>query len=128
MRAVFSYILILCVLSNIFSKVLTISVFYYNQDYIAKNICINRFETIPVCNGSCYLVSQLKKTEPKETESKSTNSFNGKIIETLVYSCEEFIYTFSNTLIIPIEKGIFKFVDTTLSTFLFSIFHPPKAQ
>lgn len=35
--------------------------FELNRDYIARQLCINRFETIPVCKGSCYLEEKIKE-------------------------------------------------------------------
>lgn len=40
--------------------------FYINQDYIVKNVCINRFDTIPICNGKCYLEYKLKANDKQE--------------------------------------------------------------
>lgn len=39
--------------------------FKINQDYVAKEICMNRFDTESTCKGNCYLKSQLKKSEDK---------------------------------------------------------------
>ncbi len=36
-----------------------LAAFKMNQKYIAENLCINRFELIPVCKGSCVLEEQL---------------------------------------------------------------------
>ncbi len=40
--------------------------FYAQRDYISKNLCINRFDAIPVCKGQCYLTKQLQENEKKE--------------------------------------------------------------
>lgn len=40
--------------------------FYINRDYIAQNICINRFDAIPLCKGSCVLEKELKKNEDQQ--------------------------------------------------------------
>jgi len=40
--------------------------FHYHRDFIAQNLCINRFDKIPVCKGQCYLEKQLKEKEEKE--------------------------------------------------------------
>ena len=44
--------------------------FYIQQDYIAQNLCINRFDAIPVCKGQCYLKKQLKTNENQEKKKK----------------------------------------------------------
>ncbi len=40
--------------------------FKINQAYIAANLCINRFEAIPVCKGSCYLENQLNLDQKQQ--------------------------------------------------------------
>lgn len=40
--------------------------FKINQDYIAANLCINRFESIPICKGSCYLENQLNQDQKQQ--------------------------------------------------------------
>jgi hypothetical protein len=40
--------------------------FEINRDYIAANLCINRFEAIPVCKGSCFLEKQLNENEKQQ--------------------------------------------------------------
>lgn len=35
--------------------------FKLNQEYIASQLCLNRFDTIPVCKGSCYLEEKIKE-------------------------------------------------------------------
>lgn len=43
-----------------------LAAFKINQKYIAENLCINRFETIPVCKGSCVLEDQLNNFETQQ--------------------------------------------------------------
>lgn len=40
-----------------------ISSFHINRNYIAKNICINRFDKIPTCKGQCFLTKELNKEQ-----------------------------------------------------------------
>lgn len=42
--------------------------FYINRDYIAENLCVNRFEAIPVCKGQCFLDEKLKENENKQEQ------------------------------------------------------------
>lgn len=48
-------------------SLMTLTVFYWNQDYISKNICVNRFDAIPICNGQCVLKKKLQE-DKKEDE------------------------------------------------------------
>jgi hypothetical protein len=40
--------------------------FKINRDYIAANLCINRFAAIPVCKGSCFLEKQLNEDQKQQ--------------------------------------------------------------
>jgi hypothetical protein len=40
--------------------------FFLNRSYIAENICINRFDRIPVCKGSCYLEKQINTSNKQQ--------------------------------------------------------------
>lgn len=62
------FILLLSFLYQSTSSIWIITSFYINQDYIAKNICINRFDAIPVCNGKCFLEKELSADAEKEQQ------------------------------------------------------------
>ncbi len=49
------------------------AVAYYriNQEYIAKNLCVNRDKPMMNCNGQCFLAKKLKAAEDKEQKSNS---------------------------------------------------------
>lgn len=40
--------------------------FKVNQDFIARVLCINKEKPITMCNGKCYLTTQLKKQDEQE--------------------------------------------------------------
>ncbi len=40
--------------------------FKLNQQYIEENLCVNRWENITVCGGSCFLSLQLDKNQSEE--------------------------------------------------------------
>lgn len=98
------------------------SSFYLNQDYIAKNLCVNRFDKIPVCNGKCYLSNQLKENEKKEqkipnVKEKEVQLFcNQTSLEN--FSFEIFEFTHKKT---PFFKE-FSIVQPPHN----SVFQPPK--
>ncbi|WP_448606882.1 hypothetical protein [Paenimyroides ceti] len=66
MKKAFVFLFLFSFLYQSTSSFWIITSFYINQEYIAKNICINRFDAIPVCNGKCYLSAELKKDQDKE--------------------------------------------------------------
>jgi len=64
-------ILFLLLLSFIYqntSSFWILTSFYINQAYIAANICVNRFDAIPICNGNCYLQQELSEDSDKKME------------------------------------------------------------
>jgi len=95
--------------------------FYAQRDYISKNLCINRFDEIPVCKGQCYLTKQLKENEKKE---QNLPDLKQKEIQLF---CQ-------NNLSLEFPKTIFEERLNTLHTkdnflsseYLFSVFHPPQ--
>ena len=95
--------------------------FYAQRDYISKNLCINRFDAIPVCKGQCYIIKQLKENEKKE---QNLPDLKQKEIQPF----------FQNDLSFEFEKAIFEERLNTLnykdnftsSEYLFSVFHPPQ--
>lgn len=95
--------------------------FYVQRDYISKNLCVNRFDAIPVCKGQCYLNKQLKENEKKE---QNLPDLKQKEIQLFV----------QNNLSFEFTKTIFEERLNTLHTkdnflsseYVFSIFHPPQ--
>ncbi|MGF6847843.1 hypothetical protein QFZ51_003078 [Chitinophaga sp. W3I9] len=58
--------------------------FYVNQEYIAKNLCINRDQPQLHCNGKCHLAKQLREEDRKEHESPWSKTDNRSEI---FYAC-----------------------------------------
>jgi len=56
-------ILFICVLAAGFSKWCMVAAFELNQQYIAKELCVNKTNPSTHCNGHCYLSRQLKNEE-----------------------------------------------------------------
>jgi len=50
------------------SGLVIVAVFHLNKDYISENLCINRFDAIPICKGSCYLEKQLIENEQQQQD------------------------------------------------------------
>ena len=95
--------------------------FYAQRDYISENLCINRFDAIPVCKGQCYLSKQLKENEKKE---QNLPDIKQKEIQLFLqnYLCFEFKKV---QFVKSLNTSTYK--DNFLSSaFVFSVFHPPK--
>ncbi|MES1249917.1 MAG: hypothetical protein ABUL46_04490 [Chitinophaga rupis] len=59
---------LLALLLSIFTKAIVIADFYANQNYIARQLCINRYNTAIRCGGKCELNRRLQQ------ENKDKNS------------------------------------------------------
>ena len=53
--------LLVIVVIQTFSAFVIEADFFLNQDYIAKNLCVNRDKPMMHCNGKCYLAKKLKE-------------------------------------------------------------------
>ncbi|HVS93479.1 MAG TPA: hypothetical protein VHE59_15675 [Mucilaginibacter sp.] len=59
-------LLVFCILSSSFSRVLVYAGFELNRKYIAEHLCINRDKPWMHCNGHCYLAKKLKQADEKQ--------------------------------------------------------------
>ncbi|HVI43958.1 MAG TPA: hypothetical protein VM802_03795 [Chitinophaga sp.] len=50
--------------------------FYINQDYIARNLCVNRDKPQMHCNGKCHLRSRLNEEDRKNQENPERKTDN----------------------------------------------------
>jgi len=66
MKKIAAILLIAAFLVQGTSQLWIMAAFKINQDYIAANLCINRFDAIPVCKGSCYLEDQLNQDQKQQ--------------------------------------------------------------
>lgn len=95
--------------------------FYANRNYISKNICINRFDLIPICEGQCYLTTQLKKNDKQEQKLPEL-----KQKETQLFYLEERLQTRESCIrIIDANTNFFYFSDYS-DAFIVNVFQPPR--
>lgn len=69
MKKLLSIVLCLCLVWQFSSSLWTVVSFYIQKDYIAENLCVNRFDALSLCNGKCYLEKKLDESKQKETKS-----------------------------------------------------------
>ncbi|WP_162817858.1 hypothetical protein U0035_21210 [Niabella yanshanensis] len=50
------------------SSLVILTAFHLNRDYISNNLCVNRFDAVPLCKGSCYLEKQLSDNEQQQQD------------------------------------------------------------
>jgi len=95
--------------------------FYAQRDYISKNLCVNRFDAIPVCKGQCYLTKQLKENEKKEQ-----NLPDLKQKEIQLFCQNNLSFELPKTILVE-RLNTLNFKDNFLSSdYLFSVFRPPQ--
>lgn len=78
MKAFLSILLSLLILVCATSKVWIYLAFKINQSYIAAELCENRYETLVMCSGKCYLDKQLETLDEKEQKSKPVPELGNK--------------------------------------------------
>ncbi|WP_162623245.1 hypothetical protein [Confluentibacter sediminis] len=122
MNKIITYFLIILFVFQSTSNFWIMFSFYLNRDYIAQELCINRFDKIPVCKGSCYLGEKLSENEKKEQKNTSTKNKEVQLYTQVKYDMDFGIKPF-----IGYHKAVFfSKNDLIHSTFVHSIFHPPK--
>jgi hypothetical protein len=122
MKKIALYFLLMSFVFQSTSNLWIISSFYINQDYIAKNLCINRFDKIPVCYGKCILAKQLNENDKQEQKIPNVKE---KEIQLYFYH-QELIAFNQNITVKNLKVSNFKKHCNIKNTFLCSIFHPPK--
>ena len=117
-------ILILLLITQMFSHWFVVMGFKLNQDYIAKNLCENRYRPRLNCNGNCVLMKKLKQ---QEKEQPNVPTVLKTELPAILVSSKSFFPTIDNTTsfvlrsYLPLSNSG-KPVDRT-----FAVFHPPSA-
>ena len=111
------------ILSATTSDSLSYLLFKINQNYIAKNLCVNRDVEESTCNGSCYLSDKIEETKDVEnSHAPLPASIETMPIVLIVQTAEDPVHSF------PIEIPIPKGWDDKLESldYIGSVFHPPQ--
>ena len=119
MKYIISFIMIIILLSSQLSEVLVYVSFRLNQDYIAKNLCIEKDVEGSTCMGCC----QLKKRMNEQQEQK-------KEFPLLQNLKQDFTFNFVDDDLLHFLKSI-SFIQEWYAedykyTFSHYIFHPPQ--
>lgn len=117
-------ILIILLMTQTFSKWFVVLSFNLNREFIAKNLCENRYRPKLNCNGNCVLMKKMKQEEKQEQNAPGPVKLD---ISSIVLSSKSFfadidirILKFNTTYRIAGNSS--KPVDRADS-----IFHPPSA-
>lgn len=121
MKKIVVYILLFIFTIQSTKSLWIITSFQINREYIAENLCINRFDKIPTCKGQCFLNNEL-------SQEQKDNKKNLTIIEKeSIFIVPQFIVIQTPNYSISISKNIFSFHKTIKYTsFLFNFENPPE--
>jgi hypothetical protein len=117
-----SILLIFALLIQSTGYLCIVGMFKLNQDYIAKNLCINRFDAIPICMGSCYLEDQFNSKDQQQQ-----NAPDFKNAEAFFY-CEQLVNKETSLHTIAGDIQYPEYGDYYIpSGYIHAVFHPPAA-
>ncbi|MNL08946.1 hypothetical protein D3C87_1296900 [compost metagenome] len=94
--------------------------FEANQNYIAKELCINRDKPELHCNGKCYLMKKLKQAQEKE-QKQERQSQKIQLQDALVI--QKLVYVSPVKDLKPLRPAEIPFALPRHSS---AIFHPPQ--
>ena len=120
MKLLISAILVCSILSFQFSELLVLASFKINQEYIAKNLCIEKDVEGSTCEGCCQLKKRMNEQEEQKRElpPQQTEKQN---IDFCVQTTELICRVYSNS-----ENLRFKFLLKYSFLESFKVFHPPE--
>jgi hypothetical protein len=120
MKIFLSGIIIFSVLSFQFSELIIIVSFKINQDYIAKNLCVEKDVAGSTCKGCCQLKKKLneqqeqKKELPPLPENKQDFNFFSETFICVLYRVKS-------------KKNFhFEYINNYTFSVNHPVFHPPK--
>jgi hypothetical protein len=122
MKFVAAPILILLIMTQIFSNWFVVLSFKLNRDYIAKNLCENRYRPKLNCKGNCVLMKKLREEEKKEQNTPANLKLE---ITSIILSSKSF-FAITETPVFVLTtssrsaENSGKPIDRTVD-----IFHPP---
>lgn len=123
-RTVFAVFLSFLVLLQTLNQTGILLTFKLRQEFIAKNLCVQRDKKVNTCNGKCHLKKELKKSAEQESETSKpypaktkTETFDSPFLNNL---CSFVFYSFSLK-----NKRLNEPALAFISTYIADIFIPP---
>jgi hypothetical protein len=113
--------LVIIILVRMMAMPISLLDYSLNQNYIAGNLCENRFNTAMHCSGKCYLSKQLAKSNENQGSRDQKGTTRNMVID-FFQPIEKPSFHCSETLSANNEQ--YMFVQLT-GCYLDSIFHPP---
>lgn len=93
------------------------------QEYVAKNLCIEKDVENSCCKGKCFVNGKADKEKENEKSTLPVNSSENKNEQEKIYKTEKFTFELNSNII-----SIFHlcFNERYISETFFNIFHPPR--
>lgn len=123
-KSIVKQIVIITLICGIFTqsigKLVLISNYFINKEFIIFNYCENKSKPKLHCNGKCHLKKQLKEQEKQESSSKSLS----KSVDETQF-CTEYDHTIFPRIIYVSISSNWTYLNGETNNESPSIFHPP---
>ena len=124
-RQLLTYILILSLLLQLFSREVIVMSFQLNRDYIAKTLCENRNRPQLHCNGKCYLAKRLRARQAREDQETTERVQHMPVIA--LFCTDLFSFRFAPpSYHAAVGAGTWTYLVTPYAAPLHGIFQPPR--
>lgn len=124
-KRLFAILLLLIILVQSTSQIWILVTFYANREYIASNLCINRFNPESSCQGACQLRKQLDKDGEQNNKLKHDISFPVVLLYMLEAYDIELPAFYSEIDIKSYHLRLYQ--DPLAEGYYGSVFHPPTS-
>ena len=121
MKYVSVSILFICLIAATFSNLWILLSFNINQNFIAKELCVNKNDPAMHCNGHCYLSKQLAN---EEKPSSPFNTQSSERFEIQLFCVQLPLSTINKTSAAKIYYN--QKQNFTAQHFISNNFHPPQ--
>ena len=126
MKQVTTYILVLLIFLQPFSKVWIYVSFKVNQDSIAKTLCVKKDIKNNCCQGKCHLKKQLEQAD-KEEQKQTPQNLKEKV--EVLFCQNQTPFDFLKAVLFYENQSLGNYAcDFYSSSFITDIFRPPKTS
>lgn len=123
-KSIVKQVVIIVLICGIFTqsigKLVLLSNYLINKEFIIFNYCENKSKPKLHCNGKCHLTKQLKEQEKQESSSKN----NTKSLDEVQF-CSEYNHTILPRFIYVSISANWNYLNGETKNTSPSIFHPP---
>lgn len=121
MKRFITYLFLGAFLLHAASRIVVYFNFWFNQDFIAENLCENREKPQLECNGMCHLKKELNKDDERKQQD------NKQQVEVMLFIPSESSYEIEKTefFLIERQRNYSSVLSQKTIEFHSSVFHPP---